>query len=414
MAPRRLWRGATLLAAVTLVAGGCGQGAEREVQRPSGAETVPSGTGAATSTPTTSPAPAGPPTQAELDRVAVRLDRVARLREPVALAVAADDTTLYAGERAGRVRAIRDGGLDPRPLLDLSGEVSVEGEGGLLGLAVAPDGRHLYVSFIDRRRAVRLIGVAVDEGGVDPASRREILTVAQPSIRHHGGGMVFGPDGLLWLGLGDGSLGGDPANAAQSLAVLRGKLLRLDPSPAGGKGYKVPATNPFVGRRGARAEIWAYGLRNPWRFSFDRGTGELWIGDVGQNIVEEIDMVAPRRAAGANFGWSRLEGRRRFNGRPPPRAVPPLHQYNHDDGRCAVVGGYVYRGTQLRGLQGAYVYGDVCDGRIRALASPRGKPLRHRDLGLRLPGLVSFAESRAGELYALSLAGGIHRLAAAG
>jgi glucose/arabinose dehydrogenase len=230
---------------------------------------------------------------------------------------------------------------------------------------------------------------------------------------------VFGPDGLLWLGLSDGSLGGDPAGAAQSLATpqslatLRGKLLRLDPSPTGKRGYRVPATNPFVGRRGARPEIFAYGLRNPWRFSFDRATGDLWVGDVGQNIVEEIDRVALRRAAGANFGWNRLEGRRRYHGRPPPHGVPPLHQYNHDDGRCAVVGGYVYRGSQLRGLQGAYVYGDVCDGRIRVLAGPRGQPLRHRDLGLRLPGLVSFAESHAGELYALTLAGDVHRLAPA-
>jgi len=414
MAARRTSRAAALVATLVLAAGACANGAGQQPRTPSAPGTAPASAGAATSAPATSSAPAGPPTQAELDRVAVRLDLVARLREPVALAVAGDDATLYAGERAGRVRVLRDGRLDPRPLLDLSDEVSVEGEGGLLGVAVAPDGRQLYVSFTDRRRAVRLIGVAVDGRGADPASRREILTVAQPSIRHHGGSIVFGPDGLLWLGLGDGSLGGDPADAAQSLASLRGKLLRLDPSPTGKKGYRVPATNPFVGRRGARPEIFAYGLRNPWRFSFDRATGELWIGDVGQNIVEEIDRVAPRRAAGANFGWSRLEGRRRFSGRPPPRAVPPLHQYNHDDGRCAVVGGYVYRGTQLRGLQGAYVYGDVCDGRIRALAATRGgQPLRHRDLGLRLPGLVSFAESHAGELYALSLAGGVHRLAPA-
>jgi glucose/arabinose dehydrogenase len=407
MAAARRSRAAALAAALALAAGACGTGADSS---PPAAPAVPAGAGPATSTPAT---PAGPPTQAELDRVAVRLERVAQLREPVALAVAGDDATLYAGERAGRVRVIRDGRLDPRPLLDLTAEVSVEGEGGLLGLAVAPDGRRLYVSFTDRRRAVRLIGVAVDGRGADPASRREVLTVPQPSIRHHGGGIVFGPDGLLWLGLGDGSLGGDPAGAAQSLATLRGKLLRLDPSPTGERGYRVPATNPFVGRRGARPEIFAYGLRNPWRFSFDRATGDLWIGDVGQFIVEEIDRVTLRRAAGANFGWNRLEGRRRYRGRPPPGAVPPLHQYNHDDGRCAVVGGHVYRGTRLRGLQGAYVYGDVCDGHIRALAGARGRPLRHRDFGLRLPGLVSFAETRAGELYAISLAGGIHRLASA-
>jgi glucose/arabinose dehydrogenase len=406
MAAARRSRAAALAAALALAAGACGTGADPSP--PAAPTTVPAAAGPATSTPAV---PAGPPTQAELDRVAVRLERVAQLREPVALAVAGDDATLYAGERAGRVRVIRDGRLDPRPLLDLTAEVSVEGEGGLLGLAVAPDGRRLYVSFTDQRRAVRLIGVAVDGRGADPASRREVLTVPQPSIRHHGGGIVFGPDGLLWLGLGDGSLGGDPAGAAQSLATLRGKLLRLDPSPTGERGYRVPANNPFVGRRGARPEIFAYGLRNPWRFSFDRATGDLWIGDVGQFIVEEIDRVTLRRAAGANFGWNRLEGRRRYRGRPPPGAVPPLHQYNHDDGRCAVVGGHVYRGTRLRGLQGAYVYGDVCDGRVRALAGARGRPLRHRDLGLRLPGLVSFAESRTGELYALTLGGGVHRLA---
>jgi glucose/arabinose dehydrogenase len=409
MPARQPWRTATLVTALALTGGCGGQDADPEPQDRPGPRTAPTSSGPTQATPWT---PAGPPTQAQLDRVAVRLDPLARLREPVTLAVAEGDTILYAGERAGRVRVVRDGRLDPQPLLDLTDEVSVQGEGGLLGMAIAPGGGQLYLSFTDRRHAVRLVGFALGAGGVDPASRREVLTVAQPSIRHHGGGIVFGPDGLLWLGLGDGSLGGDPADAAQSLAVLRGKLLRLDPSPNGGTGYKVPATNPFVGRRGARAEIWAYGLRNPWRFSFDRATGELWIGDVGQHIVEEINRVAPGRAAGANFGWNRLEGRRRFNGRPPPRAVPPVHQYNHDDGRCAVVGGHLYRGTQLRGLQGAYVYGDVCDGRIRALASTRGTPLRHRDLGLRLPGLVSFAESHAGELYALSLAGGIYRLAA--
>jgi glucose/arabinose dehydrogenase len=409
MAAARTSRAVALAAALALAAGACGTGTDSPPPPPAAPATAPAGTGSETAT--TVAQPAGPPTQAELNRVTVRLDRVARLREPVALAVAGDNATLYAGERAGRVWVIRDGRLDPSPLLDLTAEVSVEGEGGLLGVAVAPDSRQLYVSFTDRRRAVRLIGVAVDGRGADPASRREILAVTQPSIRHHGGGIVFGPDGLLWLGLGDGSLGGDPTDAAQSLATLRGKLLRLDPSPTGKRGYRVPATNPFVGRRGARPEIVAYGLRNPWRFSFDRATGDLWIGDVGQNIVEEIDRVTLRLAAGANFGWNRLEGRRRFHGRHPPRAVPPLHQYNHDDGRCAVVGGYVYRGTQLRGLQGAYVYGDVCDGRVRALAGASGQPLRHRDLGLRLPGLVSFAESHTGELYALTLAGGVHRLA---
>jgi glucose/arabinose dehydrogenase len=397
-----------VVTALVLAAGACGQGGEQETGRTSGTASAPS---TARSVPATSAPLAKPPTQAELNRVAVELDRVARLREPVALAVAEDNTTFYVGERAGRVRVIRDGQLAPRPVLDLTDQVVVEGEGGLLGVALAPDGRHLYVSFTDAEHAVRLVEVAVEGDEVDSASRREVLTIRQPSTRHHGGNLVFGPDGLLWLGVGDGSPGGDPANAAQSLGVLSGKLLRLDPRPSASKGYTVPASNPFVKHKGARPEIWAFGLRNPWRFSFDRASGDLWIGDVGQYIIEEIDVIGLRRSKGANFGWRRLEGSRQFNGGPPPNAVPPVHEYAHRNGRCAVIGGHVYRGSQIRGLQGAYVYGDVCDGRIRALAYARGKPVRHRDLRLRLPGLVSFAEDRDGELYALSLAGGVHRLA---
>jgi glucose/arabinose dehydrogenase len=358
--------------------------------------------------------PAGPPSREAFARLALRVVRVAKLDQPVALATGADEGELYIAERAGRVRVIRGGQVEPQPLLDLSGEVGTEGEGGLLGLAVAPDRRHLYASLTDRRHAVRLVEVAFGEHGLDLASRRDVLTVAQPAVRHHGGNIVFGPDGMLWVGLGDGSEGGDAANAAQSLAVLRGKLLRLDPVPSGAAPYTVPATNPFVGRRGVRPEIWALGLRNPWRFSFDRLTGDLWIGDVGQYIVEEIDVVAPSRAAGANFGWNRLEGRRRFSGSPPTHAVPPVHDYNHDGGRCAVVGGYVYRGAQAGDLRGVYVYGDVCDGRIRGLVRVPGKRTLLRDLGARVPGLVSFAEDWAGELYALSLAGGVYRLAATG
>jgi glucose/arabinose dehydrogenase len=406
MAGHQLRRTAMLVAALALTAGACGQDGDPDGR---GASGTPGASSPASSVPATS-VPAEPPTQAELNRVVVELDEVARAQTPVA----EDNTTFYVGERAGRVRVIRDGQLDRRPVLDLTDQVVVEGEGGLLGVALAPDGRHLYVSFTDAEHAVRLVEVAVDGGEVDSASRREVLTIRQPSTRHHGGNLVFGPDGLLWLGVGDGSPGGDPANAAQSLGELSGKLLRLDPRPSGGNGYTVPGSNPFVNRKGARPEIWAYGLRNPWRFSFDRATHDLWIGDVGQYVVEEIDVIGLRQSKGANFGWRRLEGSRRFSGSPPPRAVPPVHEYAHRNGRCAVIGGHVYRGSQIRGLQGAYVYGDVCDGRIRTLAWTRGKPVRHRDLGLRLPGLVSFAEDRNGELYALSLADGIHRLGAAG
>jgi glucose/arabinose dehydrogenase len=399
-----------MLVTVLVAVGACGQDGELDARRPSGTASAPS---TARSVPATSAPVAEPPTQAELNKVAVELDRVARPHEPVVLAVAEDNTTFYVGERAGRVRVIRNGRPDRQPVLDLTDQVVAEGEGGLLGVALAPDGRHLYVSFTDAEHAVRLVEVGVNGDEVDPATLREVLAIPQPSTRHHGGNIVFGPDGLLWLGVGDGSPGGDPANAAQSLGVLSGKLLRLDPTPSGSKGYTVPATNPFVQRKGARPEIWAYGLRNPWRFSFDRATRDLWIGDVGQYIVEEIDVIGLRRSAGANFGWRRLEGSRRFSGSPPPRAVPPVHEYQHANRRCAVIGGHVYRGSQIRGLQGAYVYGDVCDNRIRALSYAPGKPLRHRDLGLRLPHLVSFAEDRDGELYALSLVKGLYRLISA-
>lgn len=400
-----------LVAALVVVLGACGgREVSHERKSPTAAQ---SSAGATPSTTTTAVGSDGPPTWEQLARVTVRLVGVARLDQPVALTVAADGTSFYVAERAGRVRAVRGGQVAPQPVLDLSEEVDTEGEGGLLGLALGPDRRHLYLSFTDRRHAVRLVEVALGAHGPDPASRRDVLTVAQPSVRHHGGNIVFGPDGMLWLGLGDGSEGGDPANAAQSLASLRGKLLRLDPKPSGTAAYSVPATNPFVDRSGARPEIWAFGLRNPWRFSFDRVTGELWIGDVGQYVVEEIDVVAPRRAAGANFGWNRLEGRRHFRGSPPRHAVAPVDVYNHDGGRCAVVGGHVYRGVQIGGLRGVYVHGDVCDGRIRALLRVPGQPIRRRDLGVRVPGLVSFAQDATGELYALSLAGGVYRLVAA-
>jgi glucose/arabinose dehydrogenase len=303
MAGRQLGRTSILVTALTLAAGACGQDGDQEARRTSGTGSAPA---SSRSAPATSAPPAEPPTRAELNRVAVQLDRVARLRNPVALAVASDNTTFYVGERAGRVRVIRDGRLDPRPLLDLTDQVVVEGEGGLLGVAAAPDGAHLYVSFTDGQHAVRLVEVTLDADGADPASRRAVLTIRQPTTRHHGGNIVFGPDGLLWLGVGDGSPGGDPANAAQSLGVLSGKLLRLDPTPAGGKGYTVPASNPFVNRKGARPEIWAFGLRNPWRFSFDRATGDLWIGDVGQYIVEEIDGIGLRGLrvpTSAGAGW---------------------------------------------------------------------------------------------------------------
>ncbi|MCZ7525056.1 MAG: PQQ-dependent sugar dehydrogenase [Acidimicrobiia bacterium] len=214
---------------------------------------------------------------------------------------------------------------------------------------------------------------------------------------------------MLYLGLGDGGGAGDegrghaPGGNGQSLGTLLGKILRLDPRAAGSGPYAVPADNPFVGVEGARPEIWVYGLRNPWRFSFDRATGDLWIGDVGQNRWEEIDLIPAGAAAGANLGWNLLEGTHEFRGAPPPGAVPPVFEYPHSEG-CSVTGGYVYRGPRIPQLAGAYLFTDYCDGTIRALRVEDGV-LVEADLGVATRGPTSFGEDRTGELYVLSAEG---------
>ncbi|HZB58934.1 MAG TPA: PQQ-dependent sugar dehydrogenase, partial [Actinomycetota bacterium] len=207
--------------------------------------------------------------------------------------------------------------------------------------------------------------------------------------------------------------GGDPEGNGQSLGSLLGKILRIDPRPGGGRPYRVPSDNPFVDREGARPEIWAYGLRNPWRFSFDAGTGDLWIGDVGQNAYEEIDYQ-PAGSGGRNYGWNRREGRHPYSGgERPSGAVDPVIEYGRAGGACTVIGGFVYRGRRIGGLRGAYLYGDYCAGWVRAARVRDGKVAEQRDLGLSVPGLSSFGADAAGELYALSLGGEVYRLAPA-
>lgn len=356
----------------------------------------------------------GVPTRRELRRVKLRLVRVAKIPQAVALATRRGDDTLYVGTRVGRVVAFRDGVVQKKPVLDISKRVSTEGEQGFFSLAFSPEGDRLYVSYTDRDSQGWVQSYALVNGVVDVRSREDVLRVDQPSIRHNGGNIAFGPDGHLWLGLGDGSLGNDPEDNAQTLSTLHGKLLRIQPTPDGARPYVVPKGNPFVDRPGARPEIYAYGLRNPWRFSFDMDTGDLWIGDVGQYIIEEIDYLRSGARAGANFGWNRFEGTRPFSGSAPKRAVGPIAEYNHDDGRCAVIGGYVYRGQAIAELYGAYLYGDFCDGRVRTLVQKRGRAAYGRhDLGLHVSGLVSFAQLPDGEIFVLSLTEGVFRIEAA-
>jgi glucose/arabinose dehydrogenase len=338
------------------------------------------------------------------------LKRVAYLHNPIDLATLPGDDSLYVAERGGTVRIVKDGRLERRPVLDLSSEVSLAGSQGLLGIAFSPDGSKIYASYTDLRGDLRLVEMGFQQGRVVEGSRRDVLTVHIPSTSHQGGDIAFGPDGYLWITVGDGEEGKDPEDNGQSLDTLLGKLLRIDPKPSRGKPYGVPPDNPFtsMGKR-ARPEIFAYGLREPWRFSFDRETGDVWLGDVGQYSMEEIDFLPAGAGGGANFGWNRLEGTLPFSGTAPADAVPPIAEYRHGP-RCAVIGGYVYRGSAIPGLRGAYVYGDFCDGVIRALVQTDGHRAFGRDLGVKIGTLASFGEGPDGELYVLSQFQGLYRI----
>jgi glucose/arabinose dehydrogenase len=325
------------------------------------------------------------------------------------MAVRRGDGALYVAQKTGSVVAIRDGDVDPRPVVDLSGEVSQGGEQGLLGIAFSPDGARLYTNHTDLDGNTRVTEWAMEGRRADPASRRQVLFVEQPFTNHNGGNLAFGPDGYLYIGLGDGGSAGDPMGNAQSLETLLGKMLRIDPRPGGGRPYRIPRDNPFAGRVGARPEIWAFGLRNPWRYSFDRETGDLWIGDVGQNAREEIDRQRASSGGGENYGWDRLEGTEPFEGEPPRGAVPPVFDYGRDLGGT-VIGGYVYRGSRIPGLGGAYVFGDLFNPELQALRV-EGDDARVRGLGVAVENLVSFGEDVSGELYAISLSGPMFRIA---
>ncbi len=356
-----------------------------------------------------SPGPTPTATGPRLGEVAIVLERIAVLDGPVAMAVRPGDPALYVAEKPGRVVALGPGRA-PRVVLDLAGRVSTGSEQGLLGLAFSPDGRFLYLDLTDPAGDTRVLEYRVVDGSIDPETEREVLRVDQPYPNHNGGQLAFGPDGYLYVGLGDGGSAGDPEGRAQSLGTLLGKILRISPRPADGRPYGIPPDNPFVDTPGARPEIWAFGLRNPWRFSFDRATGELWIGDVGQSAWEEVDVLAPGRA-GANLGWDLLEGSHPFEGQPgDARTVPPVYEYPHDGEVCAVTGGFVYRGGRIPALRGAYVFGDFCRGALEAIARRDGRVV-HRELGPVVPALASFGEDAAGELYALSLQGPVYRIA---
>jgi hypothetical protein len=349
-------------------------------------------------------------------RGAVGLKRIGTFAEPVHVtAPPGDRRRVFVVERGGRIRVLVDGKRRAQPFLDIHSQVSSGGERGLLSLAFAPDyaesGR-FYVDYTDTRGDSRIVEYRRQSAErADPASARQLIFQRQPEPNHNGGLLLFGPDGKLYVGFGDGGGGGDqhgPRGNAQNLGNLLGKILRIDPLPAGGRPYGIPSDNPFVGRSGARGEIWAYGLRNPWRFAFQPGTGALLIGDVGQDAIEEIDVV---RGAGANLGWRVFEGRARSEPRESaPGAIPPALQRFHRDGNCSITGGVVVRDRALRGLFGRYLFGDYCKGQIQS-ARVRGTALRGvRRTGIHVGGLASFGEDARGRVYVASLSGGVYRL----
>jgi glucose/arabinose dehydrogenase len=331
---------------------------------------------------------------------------------------------LFVVEQGGRIRIVRNGALVAAPFLDVSGRISAGGERGLLGLAFHPqyasNGR-FFVNYTDRNGDTQIAEFRAPTPSADTAdagSERQVLFVRQPFANHNGGGLAFGPDGLLYIGLGDGGSGGDPQGNGQSLSTLLGKMLRIDVNQ--GSPYGIPADNPFASRTGAR-EVWQYGLRNPWRFSFDRGTGDLYIGDVGQGDREEIDVGIASRRGGENWGWNTMEGTRCFrpaSGCNTGGLSLPVAEYDHSGGACSVTGGIVYRGCRLPGYAGTYFYADYCAGFVRSFRLQNGAATDQRDwtsmLSRGLDSPTSFGVDADGEIYVVDGDGEIYRIVPAG
>jgi len=334
-----------------------------------------------------------------------------------------DTGRLFVVQQGGRVRIIRHDTLLATPFLNITGHITAGGERGLLSLAFHPlyaTNRWFYVYYtnpVGDIRIVRYTASSADTNVADSLSGDTVLAVAHPGQANHNGGQLqFGPDGMLYAGLGDGGGANDLDTNAQNKHRLLGKLLRLDVDTA--SGYKIPADNPFATDTSARPEIWAYGLRNPWRFSFDRQTGDLYIADVGQNAWEEVNVAAaPGRGAGANYGWNVMEGRHCRPGGPgtcnQTGLTLPVLEYGHTGGACSITGGYVYRGTRVPALVGLYLYADYCAGFIRSFRYAGGQATEQRDwtTNLNSNGSVSsFGQDQRGDVYVMTLGGSLYRI----
>jgi glucose/arabinose dehydrogenase len=361
-----------------------------------------------TTTTTTTPGP--------LPEPVIALTPVGDFDKPVEVEFRPGDDRIFVVEQIGRVVAVSD--LETEVVLDITGSTSGRGEQGLLGLSFHPDLDLAYVDYTDGSGDTVVAEYAVDPvtGVFDPESARTVLTVDQPFGNHNGGELDFGPDGYLYIGLGDGGDAGDPQRNGLDLATRLGKILRIDPLPSGDEAFTVPTDNPFVEVEGADPAVWSYGLRNPWRFSFDPAGGDLWIADVGQGAWEEIDHAPATdgRAAGRGlgFGWSAFEGNERYNDdQPADGQTPPVLVYGHDDGNCSVSGGAVYRGTAVPDLHGWYVFADYCSGTMWGYDPTSGTDPRVIVLG-QATSPAAVAAGPDDELYVVSNAGTVSRIVA--
>lgn len=364
---------------------------------------------------TSTPVPAATSTIAAAPLTAVQLVPVTgNFDEPTYLGHAFD-RRLFVVEKAGRIQIVDEEGRRAEPFLDIMDRVGSGGsEQGLLSVAFHPEyGNNglFYVNYTNRNGDTVVsrfqVGEAPDRA--DPAGEQILLTIGQPYQNHNGGQLQFGPDGYLYVGMGDGGSGGDPQNHGQNPATLLGALLRLDVDAGGEAGYAIPPDNPYVGSDTGRNEVWAIGLRNPWRFSFDRETGDLYIADVGQNQYEEVNVAPAGHPAPINYGWNIMEGLHCYGSDSCDQEglYLPAVEYSHPEGGCSITGGYVYRGEQFPALSGNYFYGDFCTGRVWSFLPPDGEP---RQVASVQGNITSFGQDAMGELYLLTQQGQVYQI----
>jgi len=366
-------------------------------------------------------------TAAKAAATGVKLVGIGQFDTPVYVSAPPGDTRrIFVVEQGGTIRVVRGAKRLSRPFLDVRANVTSGGEQGLLSMAFAPDyatSRRFYVNYTDRSGTQSVVEYRRSKTSRDRAlaSGRLVLRYDGVESNHNGGLLVFGPDRLLYIGTGDGGGANDQHGSrgnAQDLGSLLGKILRIDPRSSGAKPYSVPSSNPFASRSGARGEIYSYGLRNPWRFSFDRSTGDLAIGDVGQGAVEEVDFATKGGASGVNYGWRPFEGNRRTpgidSGESAPNAVAPVLELSHGDDNCSITGGYVVRDKRVPALAGRYVYGDFCKGELRSAKLSAGSASGDAAIPgvAKIDQLSSFGEDAAGRVYVISLGGRVSRFAA--